>query len=303
MTTSSSPSDTLTAPQRFPRIGVVGRRRTPDVLVALRTLADHLSAAGHQIFLDAESVPASHAGPYPRLTRDELVTQVDLVAVLGGDGTMLGIARRLAGHNVPVIGINQGRLGFMTDIPRDHMLPEVDAILNGKFVSEERGLIEAAVLRDKQVIATASAFNDVVFSRGALGAMIEFEIFIDGQFVYSQRSDGLIVSTPTGSTAYALAAGGPILHPLVGAMALVPICPQSMSNRPIAVPNHCEVEFVLLRGVDCRVHFDGQSHTDLQEADRVRLKHASRTLTFLHPEGYNYYDVLREKLRWGEQLL
>ncbi|WP_026182621.1 NAD kinase [Leeia oryzae] len=287
----------------FPRIAIVGRRRTPEVQVSVLQLAEFLKDQGLTVYLDAEAVSESQAGAYPRISREEMGNLVDLAVVIGGDGTLLGVARLLAGHNVPLIGVNQGRLGFMTDVPLHRMMSIIRDMLEGNYVSEERILLETSVVRNNQQVATGSAFNDVVFSRGALGAMIEFEIFIDGQFVYSQRSDGLIVTTPTGSTAYALAAGGPILHPTVPAIALVPICPQSMTNRPIAVGDRCEVEVVMLKGFDSRVHFDGQSHIDLQETDRIIIRRSERSLTLLHPTDYNYYDILREKLHWGEQLL
>ncbi|MCB6184514.1 NAD kinase [Leeia sp. TBRC 13508] len=287
----------------FPRIAIVGRRRTPEVQVSVMQLAEFLSDQGLEIYLDAEAVTNNQAGNYPRIPREEMGSKVDLAIVIGGDGTLLGIARLLAGHNVPLIGVNHGRLGFMTDVPLHRMMNIFRDMLEGQYVSEERILLETSVQRDGQTIATGTAFNDVVFSRGALGAMIEFEIFIDGQFVYSQRSDGLIVTTPTGSTAYALAAGGPILHPSVPAIALVPICPQSMTNRPIAVSDKCQVEVVMLKGFESRVHFDGQSHIDLKETDRIFIKRSERKLTLLHPTNYNYYDILREKLHWGEQLL
>ena len=216
---------------------------------------------------------------------------------------MLSVARLLAPYHVPLLGVNQGRLGFMTDIPLHEMLTSVDAILRGEFLPEGRMLLQTTVIRDKTEIAHALALNDVVFNRGLTGSMIEFEVFIDKQFVYSQRSDGLIVSTPTGSTAYSLASGGPILHPTLQAIALVPICPQSMSNRPIAVSDSCDVEFTLTRGQDARVHFDGQSHCDLMEMDRVLIRRYRNPLRILHPLGYNYYDMLRHKLHWGERLL
>ncbi len=179
----------------------------------------------------------------------------------------------------------------------------MEAILRGEYVPEDRILLHASLVRDGVEISHALAFNDVVFSRGATGAMIEFEVFIDTQFVYSQRSDGLIVSTPTGSTAYSLASGGPILHPTVPAITLVPICPQSLSNRPIAVNDSSVVEFVLTRGSDTHVHFDGQSHQAVLERDRVILRRYHNTLRILHPIGYNYYDMLRHKLHWGERLM
>ncbi|PXX51057.1 MULTISPECIES: NAD kinase [Aquitalea] len=287
----------------FKHVCLVARHSKPQVVESLRTLADHLAAAGITVFVDKESATPAEAGPHLLIERSDMGKLADLVIVLGGDGTMLSIARVLAPYRVPLVGINQGRLGFMTDIPRHEMLEAIDAILAGHFVPENRILLQASLIREDAEVANALAFNDIVFSRGAVGSMIEFEVFIDNQFVYSQRSDGLIVSTPTGSTAYSLAAGGPILHPTLQAIALVPICPQSLNNRPIAVNDSCEVEFMLTRGLDARVHFDGQSHCDLMEMDRVLIRRYRNPLRILHPVGYNYYDMLRHKLHWGERLL
>ncbi|MBV8681037.1 MAG: NAD kinase [Aquitalea sp.] len=287
----------------FKHVCLVARHSKPQVVEALRTLADHLAHAGITVLIDKESATPAEAGPHLLIERSDMGKLADLVIVLGGDGTMLSIARVLAPYRVPLVGINQGRLGFMTDIPRHEMLEAIDAILGGNFVPENRILLQASLIREDAEVASALAFNDIVFSRGAVGSMIEFEVFIDNQFVYSQRSDGLIVSTPTGSTAYSLAAGGPILHPTLQAIALVPICPQSLSNRPIAVNDSCEVEFMLTRGLDARVHFDGQSHCDLMEMDRVLIRRYRNPLRILHPVGYNYYDMLRHKLHWGERLL
>jgi NAD+ kinase len=225
------------------------------------------------------------------------------VIVLGGDGTLLSVARKIAPHHTPLIGINQGRLGFTTDIPRQNMLETLEPMLRGEFIPEDRIMLEASVLRDGVEVKHALALNDVVFSRGGMGQMIEFEVFIDDQFVYTQRSDGLIVSTPTGSTAYALASGGPILHPTLPAITLVPICPQSMSNRPIAINDTCQVSFLLTKGLDTRVHFDGQLLFDLKELDQVFIRRYRNTLRLLHPKNYNYYHMLQQKLHWGERLV
>ncbi|WP_215782509.1 NAD kinase [Paludibacterium sp. B53371] len=287
----------------FKHIGLVARHSKPNIVASLRQLADHLVQQGFQVHIDSESATDLEAGPHPLIDRMDMGKAVDLAIVLGGDGTMLSVARLLAPYRVPMVGINQGRLGFMTDIPLHEMLDSVDAILRGEFIPEDRILLQTSVLREDAEVANALAFNDVVFNRGAVGTMIEFEVFIDNQFVYSLRSDGLIVSTPTGSTAYALASGGPILQPTLQAIALVPICPQSLNNRPIAVNDSCEVEFMLTRGLDARVHFDGQSNCDLMEMDRVLIRRYRNPLRILHPLGYNYYDMLRHKLHWGERLL
>jgi len=288
----------------FKKIGLVARRNSPNIGGPMRRLAALLmqyECSG--IILEADTAaehPIENAQVVPA---DQLGKLADLVIVLGGDGTMLSIARLVAPYRIPLVGINQGRLGFMTDIAVDDIETIIPRILGGDFVPEERILLQAKVGRGDHDIHTALAFNDVVFSRGSLGSMIEFEIFIDDQFVYSLRSDGLIVTTPTGSTAYALASGGPILHPTVPAIALVPICPQTMTARPIAVNDSSTVEFMLTRGHDVKVHFDGQSHFDLQEMDRVTIKRYRNSLRILHPVGYNYYDMLRHKLHWGERLV
>ena len=276
----------------FKRVALVARHSKPQVVASLISLADFLATHGLTVLVDRDSVSHADAGHYPLVDRADLGKLADLAIVLGGDGTMLSVARLLAPYNTPMVGVNQGRLGFMTDISLHEMFRSVEAILRGEFIPEDRILLNASVLHQDVEVLNTLAFNDVVFSRGATGSMIEFEIFIDKQFVYSQRSDGLIVSTPTGSTAYSLAAGGPILHPTIPAITLVPICPQSLSNRPIAVNDSSVVEFMLTRGVDSRVHFDGQSHCDLQEMDRVLIRRYRNPLRILHPVGYNYYDKI-----------
>jgi NAD+ kinase len=220
--------------------------------------------------------------------------------VVGGDGTMLGIARQLARYKVPLIGINQGRLGFMTDISLDRMLPVLGEILGGKASAEERTLLQARVRRDGVEIHCAVAFNDVVVARGSGAGMAELKLTVDGQFMYNQRSDGLIVSTPTGSTAYALSAGGPLLHPALGGIVLVPIAPHALSNRPIVVPDSSEIVVEIVNGRDISVNFDMQTFTSLQHGDEIVISRSPDTITFLHPEGWSYYNTLREKLHWNE---
>jgi len=287
----------------FKRVALVARQGKPEIVAPLLELAQFMQAGGVTVLIEEGSVPAELFGDYQPVPADTIGRMADLVVVLGGDGTMLSIARSIAPYRTPLVGINQGRLGFMTDIPLHQMTQSIGAILHGDFLPEERLLLESVVLRGEQEVFRALSLNDVVFSRGALGSMIEFEVFIDDQFVYSQRSDGLIVATPTGSTAYSLSSGGPILHPTVPAIALVPICPQSLNNRPIAVNDNVLVEFLLTRGNEARVHFDNQSHFNLHELDRVHIRRYRNSLRLLHPAGYNYYDMLRHKLHWGEKLL
>jgi NAD+ kinase len=236
------------------------------------------------------------------LSMEELGRQADLAVVLGGDGTMLNIARSLHVHGVPLVGINQGHLGFLTDVSVDTMLETMDEILRGEYTSEDRFLLSITIRRQGENVFEACAFNDAVVSKGETARLIELEVFVDGQFVYSQRSDGLIVATPTGSTAYALSSGGPILHPTLEAVVLVPICPHTLSNRPIAVNSESTVEILVLHAADARVHFDGQQHFDLKENDWVIVRRSKHTIRLLHPFGHSYYDMLRQKLHWGEKL-
>ena len=236
---------------------------------------------------------------YPAVAAAELGAAADLAIVLGGDGTMLSIARSLAPHGVPLIGINLGRLGFLTDIPVAQMEPTIESMLDGKYVEEVRTLIHATVERANGDVVHVPALNDVVVNRGALGSMIESAIDIDGRFAFAMRADGIIVATPTGSTAYALSAGGPIIAPTVPAFALVPVAPHALTHRPIAIPDTAVIA-ITARGRDASVHCDGQAHFELADSDRVVLKRAPHTARFLHPEGHDYYAMLRQKLHWSE---
>jgi len=228
---------------------------------------------------------------------------IDLAIVVGGDGTILHVARNLASHGVPLIGVNLGRLGFLTDIPTDRMEDELSRILDGDFKTEERVLLEAEIVRDGRVLHVSNALNDVVINKGALARLIEFETWVDNEFVYSTRADGIIVATPTGSTAYALSAGGPILHPVLPALVIVPICPHTLSDRPLAVGSDSQVDIVMIATSQQSAHvtFDGQTNFALHDRDRVRVRRAPRPVTLLHPARRNHYEVLRAKLGWSEK--
>lgn len=288
----------------FKRIGIVTRPDTPDIAPCLHELVRFLLDQDIEVFLDDGSA-AKHGCPPTCKTADssQIGRLCSLLVVLGGDGTFLSAARRAAPFRVPLIGINQGHLGFLTQVPRENMLAELALMLTGKHSPEERILLETGLIRQNEDSAGELALNDVVISRGGAGQMIEFEVFINREFVYTQRSDGLIISTPTGSTAYALAAGGPILQASLRAFTLVPICPQSMTNRPIAVADTCEINILITKAGDARVHFDGQSYTDIQSGDLLRIRRYCHSLRILHPTNYQYYKTLRQKLHWGEQLV
>ena len=286
----------------FHTVGLVGKYDNQGMEASVRALGEFLRGRGHEVLVACQT--AEHLGieDFPTRNLHDLAIESDAVVVLGGDGTMLSIARELAPHGAPLIGINQGRLGFLTDISVDAMLETMGEILDGDCLSESRFLLTVTIRRQGENVFEACAFNDAVVSKGATARLIELEVFVDGQFVYSQRSDGLIISTPTGSTAYALSSGGPILHPTLEAVVLVPICPHTLSNRPIAVNSESTIEILLLHADDARVHFDGQRHFDLQENDWVIVRRSKQMVRLLHPFGHSYYDMLRQKLHWGEKL-
>ena len=287
------------SPARFARIALIGRQGSPGLAEPLRRLAALLRERGHRIVLDPGTARDPSFDQYPAVPVAELGSAVDLAIVLGGDGTMLSIARSLAPHDVPLIGVNLGRLGVLTDIALRHMEPTVESMLDGRYDEERRTLINATVERANGVVEHAPALNDVVVNRGALGSMIESSIEIDSRFAFAMRADGIIVATPTGSTAYALSAGGPIIAPQVPAFALVPVAPHALTHRPIAIPD-TSVIAITARGRDASVHCDGQAHFELADADRVVLKRAPHAARFLHPEGHDYYAMLRQKLHWSE---
>ena len=266
----------------------------------LKELAELLAKQGCEVFV--ESATASHLSltAYPIKKVEEFAGAIDLAIVLGGDGTMLGIGRQLAGSHVPLVGINMGRLGYMTDIPIQNVQAVLPQIIAGDYEADDRTLLDAVVLRNSKVINRALALNDVVVNRSGISGMVELAVRVNGSFMYNQRSDGLIVSTPTGSTAYALSAGGPILHPRVAGILLAPIAPHSLSNRPIVLPQDIVVSIEVVDGREVIVNFDMQSQTHLQSGDKIEVRQSEKTITLLHPRGHSDYKTLREKLHWNE---
>ena len=289
----------MTLQSTFKRIGLVGKYQSVGLAETLAQIANHLRDRGFEVVIERDTAENVGLEDYRSVPAGELGKAIDVGVVVGGDGTMLSIARILAPDKVPLIGINQGRLGFMTDIAMRDKEPALDAILGGEYETEDRDILHATVTRQGQVLLDTLALNDAVVSRGSVGGMIELSVHIDGKFVYNQRSDGLIVATPTGSTAYALSANGPILHPNLAAIVLVPVAPHALSNRPIALSDDCTVEMVLTRGRDAGAHFDGQAHFTLQERDCVTVRRSEHKIRFLHPAGYDYFKMLRQKLHWS----
>jgi NAD+ kinase len=286
----------------FQTVALVGKYDNQGMGESVLALARFLKSRGYTIILASQT--AEHLGitEFPTENLTDLAAHSDAVVVLGGDGTMLSIARILGPHGTALIGINQGRLGFLTDITIDAMFDAVAEILSGQYVAEERILLNAQVRRDGNPVYEGIAFNDVVVGKAGTGRLIELEVAINSEFVCSQRSDGLVVTTPTGTTAYALSAGGPIVHPTLEAIVLVPVCPHTLSARPIVVSSRSRIEIHLTHADDARVHFDGQHHFDLKVGDDVWITRASRSVTLLHPHSYSYYDTLRQKLHWGKKL-
>ncbi len=283
----------------FSRVALIGKLRSPEIAASLRELSALLKGRGCEVLIEKETAAEFGARG---VDYETIGSGADLAIVVGGDGTMLAAARNLVGHRVPVTGVNQGRLGFMTDIGHDDMLVGIGAILDGKYTLEERALLDAEIFRGKKSLLRTIALNEAVVGKGGQGRLVEFELSIDGEFVYKLRGDGVIVATPTGSTAYALSAQGSILHPAVPALALVPLAPHTLSARPISVSDRSVIEITIVRANDARAHFDGFSLTEMAEGDRLVLRRSANVVRFVHPPGYRYFATLREKLGWSEVL-
>lgn len=280
-------------------VALIGKYRSPEVAESLAELVAFLSARQLNVLVEEGTAQATGLPGLISASYSRIAAEADVAIVVGGDGTMLNAARHLAAYGVPLVGVNQGRLGFMTDVSRETMLVALDQLLAGCFVREERILLKAELIRGSEVVNEISALNDVVLSKGELGRMIEFELHVDGEFIYVLRADGMIVATPTGSTAYALSANGPILHPSVAGIAIVPLCPHGLSYRPITLCENACIEVVLLTPQDAQLHCDGQDRVEVRSGDRLRIQRGAQNIVFLHPPGYSYFSMLREKLHWS----
>ena len=273
---------------------------TESLTVPLNILMEVLNRAGCEVLLDEKSAETlGSRAPSRGYTRAELGERCDLAVVLGGDGTMLGVARSLAPYRRPIIGINAGRLGFITDIVFDEMREVLPAVLEGKCTSDVRRLLEGEVIRDGEVIHRSVAVNDIGVTHGRAGGMVDFVIEVNGQQMSSQSADGMICSTATGSTAYALAAGGPILHPSLDGMVLVPVAPHTLSSRPIVLPAGQTVSIEVTDARDAQAYFDMQEFFDMKPGDVIRIRMSEATMEMLHPQGFDYFDLLRRKLKWN----
>lgn len=287
----------------FPTIALIGRYQDSGLDGPLRALASMLIQAGRAVLVETETARNTQVSEYPVATLEEIGKTASLAVVMGGDGTVLGVARHLAPFNAPIVGINHGHLGFITDIALPEAHTALAQMLHGNYRIEERMLLTASIWRGSQQMYTATALNDVVINRAGRGGMIEVHVEHNDIFMYSQRADGLIIATPTGSSAYALSAGGPLLHPGLNAVALVPVAPQTLSNRPIVIPGDGVIKLTLTavgRGqTGANVHFDMQSWSDLQVGDCIQVQRAPWNIRFVHPQGYSYFSTLRRKLHWN----
>ena len=287
-------------PQRFHHAALVGKYQANGIRPLLEEIAQFLVRQGLEVSFEHQTALNTGVTDFDALSLDEIGAQCDLAVVVGGDGTMLGIARELARYNLPVVGINQGRLGFITDLPIGQYRDALAPLIAGDYEEDLRAMLEGEIWRDGECIFEGLSMNDVVVSRGATASMVELRIDIGDEFVANMRADGLIVATPTGSTAYALSAGGPILHPGIAGWVVVPIASHTLSNRPIVLPDTADVRITVVAGRDASANFDMQGLASLLHGDQVRVRRSAHKVRFLHPRGWSYYATLRRKLRWYE---
>lgn len=292
---------------KFRQVALIGKYQSAptaaQVASARRVISEvalFLEESGCDVVLEDQTAHNTDLSNFPAMDAVGIGENCDLGLVVGGDGTMLGIGRQLARFDVPLIGINHGRLGFVTDIPFESMDKTLTPMLRGEYDEDARSLIHAQVMRGDECVFDALAMNDVVVHRGATAGMVELRVEVDGRFVAKQRADGLIVATPTGSTAYSLSVGGPILHPSIAGWVLAPIAPHTLSNRPVVFANTSEIAIEIVSGRDASASFDMQSLASLMKGDRIIVKRSEHQVRFLHPRGWSYYDTLRNKLHWNE---
>jgi NAD+ kinase len=285
---------------QFRHVALIGKYHAHGSRSALEGIAHFLGAQGCEVSIEQDTANNTGLTQYPILDVAGIGAHCDLGLVVGGDGTMLGIGRLLAQFGIPLIGINQGRLGFITDIAFEDYQALLAPMLRGEFEEDRRWMMQAKVVRDSRCVFDATAMNDVVVNRGATTGMVELRVEVDGRFLANQRADGLIIATPTGSTAYALSAGGPLLHPSIGGWVLVPIAPHTLSNRPIVLSDTGEITVEIVAGRDASANFDMQSLATLLHGDRITVRRSDYQMRFLHPKGWSYFDTLRKKLHWNE---
>ncbi len=288
---------------KFKSIGILCRPGDKTIEATVHTLSDIITTFGSEVRFDATSTLGFNLNAAQQVDREVLGKNSDLLVIVGGDGTLLDAARTMNQYHIPMVGVNLGRLGFLVDVLPNDISELIPQILSGEYMSEPRIMLELNI-KDKDGINTSSlALNDIVVHKTNVARMIEFEVFINDSYVYTQRSDGLIIATPTGSTAYALSGGGPILHPSLEAISLVPICPHTLSNRPIAVDANAQIEIKRIKGQfdNFQISCDGQVNHIVENTEQVTIKMHQHKLQLLHPTNYDYYQLLRAKLNWAAQ--
>lgn len=285
----------------FKTIGVFGKYQDVSVELPVKTLAGHLESKGLTVKLGHTTASEITRDLPQEKLNEELPLDIDLAVVIGGDGTLLHVARRMALADIPIVGVNLGRLGFLTDIPQSEMLSEIDAILDQRFSIEERMMLEVNVLKGDETVYQQFALNDIVLGRHAFEKLISWQAHVNNQFVTAARSDGVILATPTGSTAYALSAGGAIMHPGLDVISMVPVSPHTLSNRPIGLPADATIEFTLHNQSENSAHVssDGLIGCNLTGDEIIRVTKANHSAKLVHTENYNYFAMLRAKLGWG----
>lgn len=283
------------------RIGIIAKGNKPEAIAVVEELAAWLKERGVQFFLYTAVATAT---PYPTLDKEKFADAVDMVVVLGGDGTLLAAARALNKTEIPILGVNLGGLGFLTEITLQELYPMLEAVLQGTYKTDKRMTLDARLWRSGKSIETFTVLNDVVINKGALARIIELEAHVDGAYLTTYRADGLIISTPTGSTGYSLSAGGPIVYPSLPSIIITPICPHTMTNRPIIVPKEATIE-VTLRSFDQEVFLtlDGQVGLKMEQGDRVQVQKGEGTVHLIKSPARGYFEVLRQKLMWGADIV
>ena len=288
--------------EKYKNVGIIGKQDAPAIKDTITKLANFLLAHKFSVFANNHAHQYLESKEVRLIHEDQFGEECDLAIVVGGDGTILHAARSLCNHQVPIIGVNEGRLGFLVDISPHEIVKRMEEILlRGEYVSEERFLLHAEVVREGNKIAEGIAFNDMIVHKWNMARMIEFDTYVDDKLLNSQRSDGLIISTPTGSTAYALSGGGPLMHPTLQAMVLVPICPHTLTNRPIVVSDQCVIKIIIndIYKDHAQLACDGQINVPLVEHDHIYIRRKPECVTLIHPTDHDHFEVLRAKLRWG----
>ncbi len=285
----------------FNTIAIITNNSTSEIIYTLQTVIDYLTEREKEVILDEFSTGLAPNMNLPQGNAEYFGMNCDLVIAIGGDGTMLRAAHLLADYNVPLLGINRGRLGFLADIPANAVVRRLDEILRGNFIEDERFQLHCEIESKGKTLLESHAFNDVIIQKGNIAKLIELETFVNGNFLHRQRSDGMIISSPTGSTAYALAGGGPILHPALNALVLVPICPHTLSNRPVVIDGNSVVEVIIGTPQIDRAYLtcDGEIVCELVTGDKVNIQKKDKKIRLIHPADHDHFKILRDKLSWG----